>query len=303
MIKYIHCFGTSFSAGGGFEFESNQIFKPILKKLYSKCGEELTQYNFSWPGQLQKLLKNNKIKVINHAKSGFGNETMYRITYDLISGDDFNIDENLFIFEFSYVGRREYFLNSIGDYIVVNYNNIENLNNENGYIELGYNYFYDNKDIQNKLSDFRKVILPFFNYSKNQKIVEKQVEQNNCIFYNFLKNMNINFLFSEPPEPINLFSPHKTNFLYAGFENHNISINDGKKMYRGVLDLVGNSNDIYSISYETNNVISDSHLGLKGNKLVAVNVFNKLINKNYISSNSIDINDVLNEKINIGNFI
>ena len=99
-IKYIHCFGTSHTAGGGFEFESIQ--KSELKNLYKECGEELKQFNFSWPGILQKYLNQTKIKVLNHAKSGFGNELIYRKVYDIVTSNDFNREENLFIFEFSF---------------------------------------------------------------------------------------------------------------------------------------------------------------------------------------------------------
>ena len=73
MIKKIYCFGTSFTEGGGFEFDT----RPSVKYIYSGIGETISQSNFCWPGQLKKLLPN--IEVINLAKSGFGNERMYRL--------------------------------------------------------------------------------------------------------------------------------------------------------------------------------------------------------------------------------
>ena len=57
MIKKIYTFGTSFTEGGGFEFD---ILQPQNLKCYQNLGEELTRFNFSYPGQLQKLLPNIK---------------------------------------------------------------------------------------------------------------------------------------------------------------------------------------------------------------------------------------------------
>ena len=42
MIREIHCFGTSFTAGGGFEFESQ--FKQ--KKLLENYSEEPYSHKF-----------------------------------------------------------------------------------------------------------------------------------------------------------------------------------------------------------------------------------------------------------------
>ena len=49
MINKIYCFGTSFTEGGGFEFEQNSK----LYELYGSLGEEMTKANFSYlsPGK------------------------------------------------------------------------------------------------------------------------------------------------------------------------------------------------------------------------------------------------------------
>ena len=87
MIKYIHCFGTSYTAGGGYEFDGDSPFRNqdseyiinLKKETKQKYpNEEQTQYNFSWQIQLQKLVDSNKIKVLNHFKTGYGNERIYR---------------------------------------------------------------------------------------------------------------------------------------------------------------------------------------------------------------------------------
>ena len=84
MIKKIYTFGTSFTEGGGFEFDTIDY---KYKKLYENFDEDYSQYNFSYPGQLQKLIPN--IEVINLAKSGYGNENhaILQLLHFLLSVD------------------------------------------------------------------------------------------------------------------------------------------------------------------------------------------------------------------------
>ena len=81
MIKEIHCFGTSHTEGGGFEFMHREK-STELKKFYTE--EPFTKENYSYPGNLQKLVGKD-IKVYNHAKSGYGNERMYRLVYEILN--------------------------------------------------------------------------------------------------------------------------------------------------------------------------------------------------------------------------
>ena len=122
MIKEIHCFGTSHTEGGGFEF-FNQNIASKLKKIYTE--QPFTQFNYSYPGQLQKLIGSG-VKVFNHGKSGYGNERMYRIAYDLIMNNEDSLSEKLFIFEFSFLGRKEFYSNTLKDHFIVNYEIILN---------------------------------------------------------------------------------------------------------------------------------------------------------------------------------
>jgi hypothetical protein len=156
MIKYIHCLGTSFTAGGGFEFTGNNAKRSkILKQIYGNLDEELTQSNFSYPGQLQKLL--STVKVINHGKNGYGNDRMYRIVYDIIN-DNFNKDEHLFLLEFSGLGRKEYWLNEINDYVILNYwIDWDTLTLKNK-VDIANSYWYDTEDVTNIL----RLEEPFF---------------------------------------------------------------------------------------------------------------------------------------------
>lgn len=277
-IKNIHCFGTSFTEGGGFEFDSSQKNTELLKSIYKSTKEELTRYNFSWPGQLEKLLPN--IKVFNHAKSGFGNERMYRVADEIISDDNFNKDENLFIFESSWLGRKEYFLNSIGDYVIFNYTFRKTHEDMTG---VGYNYLYDNKEIQQKLDKFKKIILPFFKETFKEKEVELQILRNGRFFLSFLKQKKINFLFVD-------------SFLLDEIKDKNkVTFKVENETYEDLGQLVHSNK--YSIENETSGKINDKHLGYFGNKLVAVTVFNKLIKEQYIYESEIDVNEMKYEKV------
>ena len=278
-IKKIHCLGTSFSAGGGFEFDSPQQDTKILKSLYKQTNEKLIPKNFSWPGQLEKLLPKN-IKVLNHAKSGFGNERMYRISDKLISDKNFNKDENLFIFESSWIGRKEYFLNSIEDYVIYNYTFKEGDEDLTG---VGYNYLYDNKETQKKLDKFKKILLPFFNETFNETEVEKEIFRNARFFLSFLKQKKINFLF------INSFLPEIE-------EKNKVTFKLENKIYKELGDLVHSNK--YSIENETSGKIGDKHLGYFGNKLIAMNVFNNLIENGFISDTKLDLNSIKYTKYN-----
>lgn len=277
-IKNIHCFGTSFTEGGGFEFDSPQKNTELLKSIYKSTKEELTRYNFSWPGQLEKLLPN--IKVFNHAKSGFGNERMYRVADEIISDDNFNKDETLFIFESSWLGRKEYFLNSIGDYVIFNYTFRKTHEDMTG---VGYNYLYDDKEIQQKLDKFKKILLPFFDQTFKEEEVELKILRNGRFFLSFLEQKKINFLFVD-------------SFLLDEIKDKNkVTFKVENETYEDLGQLVHSKK--YSINNETSGKINDEHLGYFGNKLVAATVFNKLIKEQYIYESQIDVNEMKYEKV------
>ena len=301
-IKYIHCFGTSHTAGGGFEFESTQ--KTELKNLYKKCGEELTQYNFSWPGILQKYLNETNIKVLNHAKSGFGNELIYRKVYDIVTNSGFKKEENLFIFEFSFSGRAEYYLNSINDYVVFNYGNIDILETEENkkFINIGHNYFYDEVN-ETKLNKIKNTLIKLFRKTKNRNVIENDIERNNAFFYAFINQLKLNYLFLQPPFPAETLDSILKNLLFTDFEDRVIKVNDDKNNFLNVLDFIHNSKSKYTITTETNKKVLDNHLGLLGNRIVASNVYNTLIKNKYISETPINITDILKNKIKINNLI
>lgn len=293
-IKYIHCFGTSHTSGGGFEFDSKFGHKPELKKIYQNVGEKMTQHNFSWPGQLEKLL-NNEIQVHNHAKSGFGNELIYRKTFDIVSDNTFNCNEHLFIFEFSHIGRKEYYLNEIQDYVILNYDNLENIKNDTDYyFELGKDYFYDSSNLIKILNTFKTTLVNFFKKTKNEYEILKEINKNNTFFYSFLKQLKINFLLLIPPFGTYLLDGDSVKKLFPNYKNYEISIFFQGKKYNNLDNFMIDTAPEFTISNETNYYIKDNHLGLRGNKLVAYNVYNNLIEKNYILGEKISDDAIKN---------
>lgn len=284
MIKKIYAFGTSFTEGGGFEFEVNES----IKYAYSNLGEVITKDNFSYPGQLQKLL--TKIEVINLAKSGYGNERMYRLATDLVLSDDFNVDDTLFLLEFSHLGRKEFFSRKLNDYIITNYANESQ--SESGFTECnGFARTY-NQPNDISISDLEKLPSKEF-FSEFLKLTinfDKQhelVTNNSTIFLSFLKNRNVKYLLVEPATYLSpkywddLLEPHYINM------NHTNSIHAfcNKKMSK--------------IADETYKFHEDYHYGLISNKLIASHIHDEMCDRNFIDSEKLnkkrsDFDDIQN---------
>jgi hypothetical protein len=276
-IKYIHCLGTSHTAGGGFEFGSNNPERNVsLETYYSIEGEEKSQFNFSFPGQLQKLIGNG-IQVFNHAKQGYGNDRVFRIVYDIINKIGFNSDENLFIFEFAGMGRREYYSNKLKEFITLNWQHEIDENNiatKNGAKLLGVasSYFYETQKtydfIKENNSFFESYVENFVNFDLEFNNISRETE----FFLSYVEKLKLNYYFSSPPiVGINGYDKSKE-----------IIFGDGKffKKSSSILDFSGDNELI--ISKETRDEYNDSHNSLKSNKIVAHVIYNKLIDDEYI---------------------
>jgi hypothetical protein len=259
MIKEIHCFGTSHTEGGGFEFMNRE--KNIeLKKFYTE--EPFTKENYSYPGNLQKLVGKD-IKVYNHAKSGYGNERMYRLVYDVLNNGKPN-DEKLLLLEFSYVGRKEYYSKSINDYFIANYSF-----NEKGFIQnldMAQTYFVSSYKNVEKL--LKPLVYEFMTETIDFDIQEKTMKMNNDFFIDYLLYNNVNFLLTSPPY-----------FLQPRFGTE-------EKIKNNLIEFEEFVDDLYvfveknklRIRDETNNEILDGHSGLEGNKKIAKIIFDKINN-------------------------
>jgi hypothetical protein len=294
-IKYIHCLGTSHTAGGGFEFESTHPDRvSMVKKYYSDVDSPNTQFNFSYPGQLQKLFGKD-IKVFNHAKQGCGNDRMYRIAYDLITDPHFKRQENIFVFEFSGIGRTEFYLNSIHDFITINY---QHKINEKGdltkdgvdLIGLSHSYFYETEEFLDYVKEntkfYENIVKNFINYDVESTKIFRDSE----FFISYLEKCKINFYYTVPPIVCPEFED----------ETKNIVLGDGIYFKKNNNILQFSSENNLTIKDETNNQYEDDHNSFKSNKLVAHIVYNKILTDHF---NDIQVKEINWEWYKKTNFV
>jgi hypothetical protein len=316
LIKNIYFFGTSHTAGGGFEFESKLKFnigeetsgnlklprgefvKSIYKDLFPE--EELTQENFSFPGQFRKLCndRNLNINVINISKQGYGNERIYRKFYEILKDKNFNKEKSLFIFELSDIERKELFYRPLNSHITLNYNAVDRnfYTNDislkepkkNNYVELGgyaKSYWYETDNDLEILKNDKDFFKKYIEKTISAEMQIQQLNINNINFLSFLKLNNINFLISEMHSCLD---PHLRTY-YDFIDNHIISYYDTEKKYkRGFIDFTHRNQLL--IADETKYKYTDLHPGFTAIKLIAKNIFNDCVRKKYINSDIIEIN-------------
>lgn len=276
MIKEIHCFGTSNTEGGGFEF-FNQEIASKLKKIYTE--KPFTQFNYSYPGQLQKLIGGG-VKVFNHGKSGYGNERMYRIAFDLIMNNTDSLSEKLFIFEFSFLGRKEFYSNTLKDHFIVNYSILEDGTDING---ISQTYFINHKETYELL---KNKVVPFINETIQGENQIKTLRMNNKFFVDFLLQQNVNFLLATPPYD-------EKNDFKQDLKDRYIPYTDKENSLYGYY-----FNNGWTITEETSGFINDGHAGLYGNNECAKRIL-ETIDKyyNYEQVEYVYVDDVRNKKL------
>jgi hypothetical protein len=271
-IKHIYCLGSSFTAGGGFEFDSE--FRIIVDKkrydLYKSLNEEMTLYNFSWPGQLQKLIGDN-VKVHNIAKQGYGNDRTERLLYDIVNDFDFKKDETLFLIELTALGRDEWFCNEFDDYIICNYM-VKN-DKEFEFGGIAKDYFYQSIEEQKKLDKhnefFKKIVTEF----KNVKNEADRLDRNINFFISYLEHNKINYLLSSPPPDTLQYYDKSKRILFG----------DGLYFKNSFSFVEFFHENKLSITHETYGTQVDGHGGFKSNKLSANIIYNELVKKNLIN--------------------
>lgn len=266
-IKKIYSFGSSCTAGGGFEFESNSVHQDF-PSLYSNLGEEMTSFNFSWPGQLQKLV-GDSVQVINLAKQGRGNQRTERLIYDIIKSIDFNKEETLFLIELTSTGRDELFCKELNDYVVVNYNYLNQ--NDFSFTSVAKDYIHQTESDEKYLEKYTDF---FQTYIHKFKSVEDEMEKSTRsmdFFLNYLENNSINYLLTSPPLISIDYNQSKC-----------IEFGDGKYFSKNNCFIDFTYLNKMTIKDETDGVSEDLHSGLKSNKLVAHIVYNKLVESEYL---------------------
>lgn len=273
-IKYINCFGTSFTAGGGFEFDGTiNIRKDFLKLFYDNLGEEKTQFNFSYPGQIQRL--NSKIKVNNYAKSGYGNDRMMRLVYDIISTPNFNVSEHIFLLEFGGIGRKEFWYEPFNDFIIMNYWIDWETQTPKPRVDLANSYCYDSFDIETKLKSEESLFLEHYLKTFNLNNEIKKYQQDIDFFIAYLKSKNINYFIVNADE----HQSDQNCFTYGDGVIFKKSNDFTKFTHLNNLE----------IDAETNYTYNDKHNGYVSNKIVGQTIYNTLIDRGYLDFDKIDI--------------
>jgi hypothetical protein len=262
-LKEIHCFGTSFTQGGGFEFDAKIKTEKLLKHYKEK---PLTQSNYSWPGQLQKIIGNN-INIINHAKNGYGNERMYRCAYNVITKSE-TLDDKLFIFEFSGLQRKEVWSNTYNTHLITNYR----FEDDESVTIMGIadTYWYENQlAIENKL---KPIIQPYLDETLNFEIEDSLVIMHMNFFIDYLIENDVNFKIVQQP------------YGYINYEKLlPYMIQFPSKKPADIIGFAMESN--LTIIDETNGDIQDGHGGFRWAKIVANTVADNLrLNINKINS-------------------
>lgn len=274
-IKYINCFGTSYTAGGGFEFNSTDpIRNQILKETYENLNEPLTQYNFSYPGRLQKLLKKEGVEVRNFGKQGYGNERLYRKAYDVINRHDFNPNEHIFLFEFSDLGRKEFWSNEFNSYLIMNYLvdwDTGELIQSNG---LAKSWYYDTWQEKDRLNELEDYFYDFLKKTFNLKETVEIMDRNTLFFLSFLNERGINYYFVNGPNAFKFDDDKQDKLINFGDGIH--LKNDYSFVYFCQI------NNLF-ITDETPDGYNDSHNGFIGNTIVSEVIYNFLIDRNYFN--------------------
>ena len=293
-MKKIHIFGTSFSEGGGYDFGSPGR-DADLKIIYKDIDEPKTMENFSWPGQMRRLIQDKDVEVINHSKCGFGNELIYRKVWDIVNNSNFKKEENVFLFEFSYVGRKEFYSKTLKDYFIVNYNinDMEHLSFSHNYTDFsGSKEYHEKISFLNHLKEVGDEFLEDTLYYtlSNEEAGDSAVLRNISYFVSFLRDNQLNYLYTSPP----VFHPNRFRASVKSFfndiskreENIRYTMGDGEEVVEGFVAFFNMPEHIrheLTIHHETHGLIRDMHLGLWGAKIVAQQTYNRLIDEGWVT--------------------
>lgn len=282
-ISKIYAYGSSFTQGGGFEFDAYN--GDSLNEFYKKFAplEERTQFNFSWPGQLKKLAK---ISVINQGKNGYGVERLVRLAHEdiIYHKKRNNINKTLFLFEFPSLGRKEYYCNTLNDYVITNFTWRVKGHEDTDHIVLwddDLEYFCDthgiantyhvdpkNPNVMNEINQNQDLFERFNKLTMNYKERTKELSRMVIGFLSFLEQQKINYIIVNNP------------FIYETYMDYIEDTVHSKKQ----VDYEGNGAELYSyidknnltITDETDGKVKDGHGGYIANKNLAEMIYNKI---------------------------
>jgi len=257
MIKKIYCFGTSHTKGAGFHL-------PQAKSIYKNVVKYPSMETCSWPGILKTYIDN--IEIDNFAEHGSGNERMYRLVFDLISDPNFKKEESLFLLEMSSLGRKEYYSNSINDYVICNY---VPTHPPGSNFDVVWKYYQSDILLPNKV---KNIYSDFLVETVNFDDLLQKLQMNLLFFINFLDSNDIKYEFINFDD---LFSPNQRN-------SFDVKLKTVKYTIEGEETLCFYDNSKFLFEHETNGMIDDLHQGYFANQIGAGTIYNHLIKKEYI---------------------
>ena len=298
-MKKIYTFGTSFTEGGGFEFDLKDNVADFYREIAKKEKLPLKKFWFSWPGQLQRKLGNSP-KVVNLAKSGAGNDTMVRLVFDLVTDPDFDKSNSTLIIECAHSGRAEFFSNKINDHIIVNYHyrRVDELDKKDNF----ETHFIPPKNIKSIPTTHGMV----FDYNanseedikKNQEVVPQipimhsffenfhsydnwgnETDRHLQFLFDFLNYREIKYYIVEP----HIFKKWNLNEWYKKevLPNQIEFEYDGENWGRyGFVNFF--AENAWSITRETDGKVNDGHMSLYGAKVVSDCIYKRLLKDNMI---------------------
>ena len=281
-MKEIYCFGTSQTAGGGFEFDSNEANRgriitntyTELAKINKNINVDLTQFNFSYPGHLSRL--SDEYTVYNIGKSGSGNDRTIRKAYDIISNKNTEDLKNIFfIFEYAYLGRSDIFINELNKYVVCNYTFLPDKTIE--VTGLSDEYFYENSQTQFILMKNKDIIENYLNKTIDFDVELNRLRREFSIFLSFLENLKIQFILLNGWPPFNNHYFKKNQIEWIGYPS-NLEP-----------DLFGGSVYEQTIKCETNGLLPDNHNNFITNKYISECIYNSLITHSFINDAKLNI--------------
>ncbi len=254
--KTIYATGSSLTAGGGMNDEMN---KNEYKRLH---GIEINdEKDFTYPTYIAKHFN---CELIHDAQSGAGAPRLIRRTYNYIQKVGFEkAKKTLFLFEITDpVHRVDFYLDEIGDYVIVNVRYDDEHQNVGGISSIQIQHtttddgiYYSEKDLE-KYKDHVKLHLEKFH---NPVVYMKKFIGEIAGLFAFLEKNNIDYLYqfdnNTLTEPFNEF--HKT------ILKRELSVNK----YKSINQFAGFQN--LTVKDDLQGFTSDLHPGYFGHKLFA----------------------------------
>lgn len=278
-LKNIYAFGTSHTAGGGFEF--NTISNTPNPNIYKKIINSENHFDFSYPSILSKIIG---IDVDNRAKQGYGYEKVTREIVDVVGSGSFDKDSSIFLIEVSDWSRQEFYHNDINNYVIINgYNETDITEDE---LSIAHDYHFQSIDIISKLDTSKNIFANFLSKTFDLDITIQKVQTNFLFLINFLENNGINYYLTNGdivlPPVYNPYLNHTDKILK--YELYNRNTNENIKVDNWI-DCISDFG--LTITNESQNKVKDNHQGLSVNMYVANAIYNKMISDNYIKGEPI----------------